>query len=106
MPTQGKLSLRVTDEHVRGFLVWARNYGEIESYERVANSGRKWRITLPAIATASGAESDSITNYGQGRIVPASFVLTSREAVAFGYGLAVAGAREPRADFAAREWGW
>jgi hypothetical protein len=87
--------------------VWARNYGEIVNWEKVASSGRKWRITLPAIATASGAVSDSITNWGEARIVPASFVLTNREALAFGYGLAVAGGRPTtRAEFAAREWGW
>lgn len=97
---------RVTDEMVRGFLIWGRNYGEIENFALIAQSGRKWRITLPAIATASGAPSDDLTNYSGSRIVPAEFVMTSREAFAFGYGLAVAGPREPRADFAAREWGW
>jgi hypothetical protein len=99
--------MRVTDEIVRGFLTWAKNYGEIESYERIASAGRKWRITLPTIATASGAPADDLTNYGSARVVPAEFVMTSREAVAFGYGLAVAGGRvETRATFAARKWGW
>jgi hypothetical protein len=96
---------RVTDDMVTGFLVWARNYGEIESYRQVADSGRKWRIRLPMgepPVTASGRHA-----WTEDRIVPTEFVLTSREALAFGYGVALAGGRtELRADFAKREWGW
>lgn len=101
---------RVTPYLVEGFLVWGRNYEEIEGWRILTGpgteSGRKWLITLPGIVTASGAPSDDLTNYGRGRVVPASFVLTSREALAFGYGLAAAGPHEARAEFARREWGW
>jgi hypothetical protein len=40
------------------------------------------------------------------RVVPREFVLTAREALAFGYGVAVGGRAERRADFARREWQW
>lgn len=96
---------RVDDYEVDRYLVWARNYGEIESYERVAGKGRKWLIRLPAVApvTASGME----PGWSERSIVPQEFVLTSREALAFGFGLAVAGARsETRAETARREWDW
>lgn len=101
---------RVTNDIVEGFLVWGRNYKEIEGWRILTGPGtergRKWLIELPGIVTASGAQSDDLTNYGKGRVVPASFVLTSREALAFGYGLAAAGPHEARASFARREWGW
>lgn len=99
--------MRATDEMVRSFLQWARNYGEITNYELIASRGRKWKITLPAIATKTGAPSDDLTNFGASAIVPATLVMTNREAIAFGYGLAVAGSRPTtRREFAAREWGW
>lgn len=94
---------RITDDDVQGFLIWARNYGEIESYKKIAESGRKWLIRLPATVTASNRKA----SWTERRVVPSEFVLTSREALAFGYGLAVAGAcPESRREFAARVWGW
>lgn len=97
--------MRATDKDVRSWLVWARNYGEIASFEITAATGRKWLIRLPdgATITASNREPGMLER----RIVPGEFVLTSREALAFGMGLAIAGARrEARDSFAAREWGW
>lgn len=96
---------RVSDEEVERYLIWGRNYGEIESFKRVADKGRKWLIVLPpgTTATASGMRPGFI----EGSIVPDQFVLTSREALSFGFGLAVAGARPETRDVVAnREWGW
>lgn len=97
--------MRVSEDEVRHFLIWGRNYGEIESYRSVATRGRRWAVSLPAgrIVTASGME----PGWTERSLVPVEFVLTGREALAFGYGLAAAGSRdEPRASFAKREWGW
>lgn len=97
--------MRVSEDDVRGFLTWGRNYGEIESYRSIATRGRRWAVSLPAgrIVTASGA----LPGWTETNLVPVEFVLTGREALAFGYGLAVAGAStETRQSFAAREWGW
>lgn len=96
------MSARVSEDAVRSALTWARNYGEIESYSVVASSGRRWKIVL-APTPVSGA-TDGITLLSG--VVPGEMVLTSREALAFAYGCAVAGAKERRAEFAAREWGW
>lgn len=96
--------MRVTDEMVKRYLIWARNYGEIQSFSIAADSGRKWLIKLPegATVTASGMEPGWIER----SIVPDELMFTSREALAFGMGLALAGSRsEPR--LAAQEkWGW
>jgi hypothetical protein len=97
------MSARVSEDAVRSALTWARNYGEIESYEVVAKSGRRWKIVLSGPTPVSGS-TDGITLLSG--VVPGEIVLTSREALAFAYGCAVAGAKERRADFAARAWGW
>jgi hypothetical protein len=96
--------MRVTDEMVRTALTWARNYEEIESYQLIANSGRKWRVTLPqpvlvgAPLLWSGLDPD--------KVVPDVLLFTSREAMAFAYGCAAGGGRHGRADFARDRWGW
>lgn len=97
--------MRVTDYEIERWLTWGRNYGEIASFRRVAARGRKWAITLPegSTITASGAE----PGFLERSIVPDEFVLTSREALAFGMGLAVAGDRPfPREAVARTQWGW
>jgi hypothetical protein len=99
--------MRVSDELVRRFLTWARNYGEIESFEQVTQAGRKWLVRLPkgTTVTVDGSEVGWLT--GADGIVPDEMVLTSREALVFGYGLAIGGGRpETRRAIAAREWGW
>jgi len=100
--------VRITDAMVRDFLVWARNYGEIEHFERLEGGGRCWKITLPGICRAHGGDGPLLGEWGDEphRVVPREFVLTSREAFAFGYGVAVGGAAERRSEFAAREWKW
>lgn len=100
------MSARVTDDMVRDFLIWAKNYGEIASYQKIADSGRKWKIVLPEVVEASNFHNAlSIINIvTPERLVPVEIVLTSREALVFGYGLAVAGARGSRAAFAKEHW--
>lgn len=98
--------MRVTDDTVRSFLVWARNYGEITSFEKLPGGGRCWKITLPAGLGAHGADGPLLGMRDPEREVPTEFVFTAREALAFGYGVAVGGAAERRADVAARRWGW
>lgn len=98
--------MRVTDDTVRSFLVWARNYGEITSFEKLPGGGRCWKITLPAGLWAHAADGPLLGMRDPEREVPTEFVLTAREALAFGYGVAVGGAAERRADVAARRWGW
>jgi hypothetical protein len=96
---------RVTDDLVHGYLVWGRNYGEIESFSRVADRGRKWLVKLPAGATVTPSNMEP--GFLEQRLVPDELMFTSREALAFGMGLAVAGARrETRTELANREWTW
>lgn len=97
--------MRVSDDMVRGFLTWARNYGEISAFEKLEGGGRCWKIELTAPICAHGADTAGFMASPQ-RTVPIEFVLTAREALAFGYGVAVGGASERRSEFAAREWGW
>jgi hypothetical protein len=103
------VSERVKDYDVERFLVWARNYKEIESYKKLSGTGaRKWRIQLSLTAdpiTASGGSGLLLGR--ETETVPREFILTSREALAFGYGLAVAGSQEQtRAEFAKANWDW
>lgn len=95
---------RVKDDDVASALIWARNYGEIESYTLIAPSGRKWLVRTAVQTTIRGDEP------GIGLMaaapVPSNLVFTSREALAFAYGLAIAGAHHGRQAFAAREWDW
>jgi hypothetical protein len=99
------MSARVDEDEIRHFLTWGRNYGELASYRSLPVPRRRWSITLPGERpiTASGMDPGLIER----SVIPVEFVLTSREALAFGYGLAIAGAREEtRAVYATREWGW
>jgi hypothetical protein len=94
---------------VEGFLLWARNYREIERFEKLEGGGRCWKITLPDICRAHGGDGPLLPSFGEDdpvRIVPREFVLTQREALAFGYGVAVGGRAERRSEFAEREWKW
>lgn len=97
--------MRVTDEMVREYLVWARNYEDIAYFERIPGGGRCWRIVLVE-REEIGSHPDPAFPRTPEQVVPTEMVLTGREALAFGYGLAVAGvARDRRewadADFAA-----
>jgi hypothetical protein len=96
--------MRVTDDMVKRYLVWARNYGEIESFSIAARSGRKWLIRIPEgmPVTASGMA----PGFLERAIVPSEFMLTSREALAFGMGLALAGSQPEPRSVAQEIWGW
>jgi hypothetical protein len=90
---------------VRNWLVWGCNYGEIESFKMVAESGRKWLVKMPEGVTITG--SGMAPGWLEDRIVPNELVLTNREALVFAMGLAVGGSRPTtRAEFAAKEWNW
>lgn len=101
------MAARVKDSDVEHALAWARNYKEIESFELVRGQGpRKWVIKFPPGPefTVSGMEAGFIERH----VVPTELALTSREALAFCYGLCLRGSRhsESRAAFARREWKW
>lgn len=98
--------MRVSDDTVVSYLNWARNYGEIQSFSQIAKRGRKWLVIMPEGVTFTKDGGDVGVLTGQDGIVPDELVLTSREALVFGYGLAVAGARVPRRVTAERRWGW
>lgn len=114
---------RVTDEMVRSWLLWARNFGEIVAYHIGDGNRRRFRVRLPAGITSNGDPFRKregildITGHGAGDVVPPELLFTAREALAFGFGCAVgrtaalAGERpgwcdgwtpEARAEFALR----
>jgi hypothetical protein len=94
---------RISDEDVQRGLVWARNYGEIESYKQIAPRGRKWLIRTSVQTTPSGQQ----LGWTEQHAIPTELVFTSREALAFVYGLAIAGTRHGgRQAHAAHEWNW
>lgn len=97
--------MRVSDDDVRHWLTWARNYEEIESFANVAERGRKWKITLAEPATADGAPLGGFMGHRPETVVPEEVVLTSREALAFCMGCAAARRVE---SFTRKheEWGW
>jgi hypothetical protein len=97
--------MRVTDDEVRRWLAWARNYDEIESWESVARRGRRWLIRLPDTGTpvtASGME----PGWLERSVVPTELVLTGREVIAFCMGAAVARSQPRTAREKQKEWGW
>ncbi|MCA1571008.1 MAG: hypothetical protein LC798_11945 [Chloroflexi bacterium] len=100
------MSRRVTDEIVHRFLVWARNYEEIESFRKIAPSGRCWRIRIRPGVRADGMDRSVLDDIlgDDDRVVPTEIVLTSREALVFGYGCAVAGASRHRDDWTQEDW--
>lgn len=95
--------MRVSEDDILRALMWARNYGEIESFKVLPTPGRRYLIKLPADdITVEGGDPRLLSN-----LVPGELALTGREALAFAFGCAAAGARqETRRSFAAREWGW
>jgi hypothetical protein len=101
------MSARITHTQVDHWLAWARNYGEIIDFQKIANKGRMWMIEVePGIRTTA---MDSPTGRGVGglidfggidpaTVVPEVMVLTTREAFMFGMGCAVAGLNRSRME--------
>lgn len=87
--------MRVTDEMVRGWLAWARNFGEVVSYRAGSGSGRRFRVRVTPGITINGDPFRpkegilDLTGHDAGDVVPAELMLTAREALLFGMGCAV-----------------
>lgn len=90
--------MRVDDEVIREFLTWARTYEDIAYWEHLPGGGRCWRIVLVE-REEIGSHPDPAFPRLPEQVVPTEMVLTAREALVFGYGLAVAGVSRDR-----REW--
>lgn len=99
------MSGRVRDDTIRSFLTWARNYEEIAWFERVDDVGpRCWRIVLmPGEPIFSHPNPIWPGLAEQDEIVPAEMMLTAREALVFGYGLAVGGMSKDRREWTAED---
>ena len=101
---------RVTDEEVRHFLAWARNYGDVEHYEQIRPRGAKWLLRL-ALQDVSIDHVGRLTEETLSEVnpllwpraidrVPGEMVLTNREVLLFVYGLATGGERDaPRSAY-------
>lgn len=105
---------RITDEQVIHSLTWARNYGDVESWKRIAKSGPKWlvRFSFPEPMTFDyhGPMSpfESNTNFLMAPrpedIIPREMVLTNREALLVCYGLAIGGERPEARSVYRKYW--
>lgn len=101
------MNTRVTDDDVLRWLAWARNYGEIESFRRVAKRGRKWLILMPLDEhrTRDGDHlRGGLMGHREEDVVPREMVLTSREALVFAYGCAAGGWMRSRLDWTQEDW--
>jgi hypothetical protein len=98
---------RITDEQVAHSLQWARNYGDVESWERVAARGAKWLVVLSRQHTISGMR--EIGGWIGARpidLVPREIVLSNREVLVLCYGLAIGGERPEPREKQRDAWGW
>lgn len=86
---------RVTDDMVRHWLDWARNFGEVVAYRVGSGSARRFRVRVPPGITNDGSPFRlrqglfDITGHDENDVVPAELMLTAREALVFGMGCAV-----------------
>lgn len=81
---------RVTKAAVQPWLEWAKDYGEIESFE-LSEDQKKWSIKLREGVTTSGLP--AMLGYETAAI---ELELAHREALMLGYGLAAAGSSSTR----------
>jgi hypothetical protein len=95
--------MRVTDDLVRAWLQWARNFEEIESWEQIAARGRKWLVKVPPGIRKGRQDLPLHLWFDREGVVPTELVLSSREALLFALGCAVGGARE-RATWTQEDW--
>lgn len=97
------MAVRVTDELVRKWLVWAYNYEEIESYEAIRVGRRRmWKIRI-----REGIRKNAMEPLFRPRwddIVPSEIVLTTGEALAFAMGCAVGGTSKDRREWTPEDW--
>lgn len=96
------MSSRATDGMIQGFLLWAVNYEEIISFTKIAPyKGRCWKIVVPEGIYANAM---NLSWRFPEQYVPSEMILTAREALAFGYGLAIAGSSRDRRDWTQADW--
>jgi hypothetical protein len=106
------MSTRVTDEQVLHALAWARNYGDVVEWTRVAKRGPKWLVKLAQqgvtieysgrLDAATLAETSWFLGPRAADVVPNELVLTNREVLLLLYGIAAGAERPvPRADYRA-----
>lgn len=100
--------MRVTDETVRTWLTWARNFEEVVAYRIGTGKARRFRVRVPPGVTCNGhpfREKQGmldITGHAPEDVVPPELMFTAREALAFAMGCATARA----AAFAGSERTW
>lgn len=100
------MTIRISDEQVEHSLTWARNYGDVKSWDRTGQRGAKWLIQITRQATTSGLPVGGLLGARPLDVVPLNLALTSRQVLLFCYGLAIGGERgEPRSK-QREEWGW
>lgn len=86
--------MRVTDDMVRGWLTWARNFEEVVSFRIGKGAARRFKVRVPAGITRDGHPFRpkegmlDITGHDAGDVVPAELMFTAREAMAFAMGCA------------------
>lgn len=86
--------MRVTDEMVRGWLAWARNYEEVIAYRVGSGAGRRFRVRVTPGVTRDGAPYRpkqgmlDILGHNAEDVVPAELMLTARETLVFAMGCA------------------
>lgn len=87
--------MRVTDEMIRHWLIWARNFEEIVAYHVGSGKARRFRVRLTPGVTCDGTPFRlregilDITGHDDKDVVPHELMFTAREALAFGMGCAV-----------------
>lgn len=96
------MSARVSEDVIRSYFQWARNYEEIAYYEKLPGGGRCWLVVLVDRGEV-GPYPDPVFRLRPEEVVPTQMMLTSREALCFGYGLAVAGALRDRRDWTSED---
>lgn len=101
------MASRATDELVRRWLTWARNYEEIIDFQKIAPRGRCWKITIREGVPRTGSKPLSAISplfASDDDYVPTELMLTAREAIVFGMACATAGACMDRRAWTQDDW--
>jgi len=106
---EGTRAPRVTDEQAIHALTWARNFGDVASWERLSRRGAKWLVRLAFDGEISmdlhGRVADLrafnvILGPREIDVVPHELALSNRDVLLFCYALAVGGwRRRPRSVY-------